>query len=63
MEYGVYGDLIIVDPKPYSIYFRGLYGSFLQCLRRLRNMILFRIPVCETPMKLDLIPTGIRVFD
>ena len=23
MEYGVYGDLIIIYPKPYSIYLRG----------------------------------------
>ena len=23
IEYGVYGDLIILDPKPYSIYLRG----------------------------------------
>ena len=23
--YGVYGDLIIIDPKPYSIYFKGDY--------------------------------------
>ena len=23
MEYGIYGDLIIVYPKPYSIYIRG----------------------------------------
>ena len=23
MEYGVYGDLIVIYPKPYSIYLRG----------------------------------------
>ena len=23
IEYGVYGDLNIIDPKPYSIYLRG----------------------------------------
>ena len=26
MDYGVYGDLIIIYPKPYSIYLRGTIG-------------------------------------
>ena len=26
IEYGVYGDLIIIYPKPYSIYLRGTIG-------------------------------------
>ena len=26
IEYGVYGDLIIIYPKPYSIYFRRTVG-------------------------------------
>ena len=26
IEYGVYGDLIILYPKPYSIYLRGTIG-------------------------------------
>ena len=25
VEYGVYGDLIIIRPKPYSIYLKGVY--------------------------------------
>ena len=26
MEYGVYGDLILIYPKPYFIYLRGIIG-------------------------------------
>ena len=26
IEYGVYGDLIIISPQPYSIYLRGTTG-------------------------------------
>ena len=26
IEYGVYGDLIIIFPKPYSVYLRGNIG-------------------------------------
>ena len=27
IEYGVYGELIIIYPKPYSIYLRGTIGT------------------------------------
>ena len=41
MEYGVYGDLIMLYPKPYSIYLRGTIGcrailSSVKCLGPLR---------------------------
>ena len=29
LEYGVYGDLIMVYPKPYSIYVRGDYRCWV----------------------------------
>ena len=32
MEYGVYGDLIIIYPKQYSIYLRGTIGFGVQGL-------------------------------
>ena len=28
MEYGIYGDLILICPKPYSIYLRGEYTFY-----------------------------------
>ena len=29
MEYGVYGDVIVIFPKPYSIYLRGTVGFWV----------------------------------
>ena len=53
LEYGVYGDLIIIYPKPYSTYMKGTIGlykgpsflespiSFLNCFRELYFVVPF----------------------
>ena len=38
MEYRVYGDLIMIYPKPYSIYLRGTIGSKI-CRNHARNSL------------------------
>ena len=48
MEYGIYGDLIIIYPKPYSIYLRGTIdpevptGSYLKVQRHPEKEYLLR---------------------
>ena len=44
IEYGVYGDLIIMYPKPYSIYLRGtiLLYSFGSVARPIRDIMKVR---------------------
>ena len=43
IEHGVYGDLIIIYPRPYSMYFKGIVGFRLE-IKVFPNFASARVP-------------------